>query len=313
MHHRFSKSITSQVVALLQWNNKILVSGSGNHFLKAYDNDFRETDDYSKEVRGKDISCLSLKFSGNNTLKAGTSKGVADINLTDHKVTFHHLDFLTKNFISGNFITSLLKDKNKVWWMFPWRYGIWITDSSYHNFHQVFNNFLVENDRPKPLVIADAAEDKNGNLWFADLDEGIIFYNSKTRIFSKPFTKLMGEQNSMSQILNYHDQFFSFSGTDIYTWKPDSFQIEKIKLPSQNDKSISSIGIDSTGNLWIATQKGLLVYNFKNKIFDRFTTSDGLITNEMDAMLLCTKSGTMIIGSPDYLSSFEPGKIAFIN
>ena len=309
MHHRFSGAITSQVVSLLQWNNKILVSGSGDNFLKAYDNNFRETDDYSKEIRSKDISCLSLKFSGNNTIKAGTSKGIADINLIKHKVIFHHLDYLAKNFISGNFITTLLKDKHNNWWIFPWRYGIWVTDSSYHNFHQVFNNFLVENDRPKPLVIADAKEDKDGNLWFADLDEGIIFYNSTTHTFSKAFTNVLGEKKVTSQILYYHDHFFSFSGTNIYTWNPDRLQIEKIKLPSQNDKPISSIGIDSTGNLWIATQKGLLVYNFKNNVFDRFTTADGLITNEVDATLLCTKNGTMIIGSPDYLSSFVPSRL----
>ena len=307
--HRFPRPITPQVVALLQWHDKILVSGTGSYFLKAYDSNFKETDDYSKGVGDMDFSCLCLKFSGTNTLKAGTSKGIADINLDTRKITVQHLDFLTKNFSSGNFITSLLEDKNQVWWVFPWRYGIWQSDSSYKNFHQVFNNFMTVNQRPKPLVIADAVEDKNGNLWFADLDEGIIFYNRQRNTFSKPFIKVLGERKSMTQILCYHNYCYSFSGTEIYKWNPDNLQIEKIILPSQNDKAISSIAIDSTGNLWMATKKGLLVYNLKNKVFDRFTIADGLITNEIDASMLCTSNGTIIMGSADYLSSFVPARL----
>ncbi len=308
-HHRFAKPITTQDVALLEWNNKILVSGSGKNFLKAYNDDFTETDDYSSNIKSKGISCLALRFSGKNTIRAGTSKGIADIGLINHKVRFHHLDSLAKENISGNFITSLFKDRGNHWWIFPWRNGIWETDSSYKNFHKVFNNFLTRNGRPKRLVIGDATEDKNGNLWFMDYDEGIIFYDSDNHSFSKPFKKVLGEMNSMSQILYYHGNCYSFSGTSIYKWNPDGLSLQIIHLPVQYDKPISSIAIDSTGNLWLATQKGLLVYNFKNKVFDHFTTADGLITNEIDATLLCTKNGTIIMGSPDYLSSFEPSRM----
>ena len=304
--HRFTTPITAQVVSLLQWNQKVLVSGYGKNFLKVYDNNFKETEDYSKEVRDTDISCLSLKFSGSNTIKAGTSKGIADIDLKTHHVKFHHLDSLAKNRDAGNFITSLVEDKNHVWWLFPWRYGIWQTDSSCNHLHQVFNNFLLVNKRPKSLVIADAIEDKNGNLWFADLDEGIIFYNRKLNNFSKPFIKIIGEKSFASQIIYYQNRCFSFSGTEIYEWNPDNFQFKKISLPTPYDKSISSMAFDNTGNLWLATKKGLLVYDLKRKLFDRFTTADGLVTNEMDATLICMKNGQMIIGSPGYLSSFQP-------
>ena len=83
------------------------------------------------------------------------------------------------------------------------------------------------NDRPKPLVIADAKEDKNGNLWFADLDEGIILYNSKTQKFSKPFTKMLGERNSMAQILYYHNRIYSFSGPQFMIGIRTIFRLKK--------------------------------------------------------------------------------------
>lgn len=75
------------------------------------------------------------------------------------------------------------------------------------------------------------------------------------------------------------------------------------------DKPVSSIAFDSIGHLWIATQKGLLVYNIKSKNYERFTTADGLISDNMDGNLYCRKNGTIIFGCPDYLTSFQPVKM----
>jgi two-component sensor histidine kinase len=86
-------------------------------------------------------------------------------------------------------------------------------------------------------------------------------------------------------------------------------KIEKIKLPSRMDKMITSIAADSIGHLWIATQKGLFIYNFTTKTFNHFTASDGLLSNEMDGTLYCRKNGTMVFGCRAYLISFDPKKI----
>ncbi|MGN6802944.1 MAG: two-component regulator propeller domain-containing protein [Ginsengibacter sp.] len=309
LQHRFSKQITPQLVTLLQWKNQILVSGTGSNFLKAYDSNFHEIADYSKPINNRDISCLCLKFSGNNFIKAGTSKGIADIDLLNHKIKFNHLDSLAKKFSAGNFITSILKDKNQNWWIFPWRFGIWRMDSSAKNLHRVFYNFITQNGHPKPLVIADAIEDKNGNIWMADLDEGIIFYNSKTKTFSKPFKNTLGEKISMSQVLYYHNNCYSFAGPQAYKWDPENLHLQKIINDAQNDRTILSMAIDSSGNLWMATKKGLLFYDVRHKIFDRFTTADGLISNELDVTMICTSAGRIVMGSPDYLSSFDPKKL----
>lgn len=58
--HFFAKPITGQDVSLLEWNHKILVSGSGSNFLKAYDTDLVVTDNYGKGITEEDMSCLAL-------------------------------------------------------------------------------------------------------------------------------------------------------------------------------------------------------------------------------------------------------------
>lgn len=308
-HRIFSSSITDQDVSMLEWNKKLLVSGAGDNFLKAYDEQLNLTDDYGKREITKKLSCLAIKAAGNSTIKAGTNNGIADINLNTHEIELHPLSFLAKDFKAGNFIANIFEDKNKTWWIFPWRNGIWNTDSSYGDFHQVFNNFITEGEKPKPLVIADAAEDKNGNLWFTDLDEGIIFFDKSLNKFSRPFAGKLGERYSTTQLLCQDDYCYTFLNTEILTWHCDSMVLHKIALPAQMDKQIVSMAMDSSGYIWLATRQGLVVYNTITKSFDRFTTSDGLIKNDMDGSLICLSNGTIIFGSPEYLTAFEPAKV----
>lgn len=308
-HHIFSSPITEQDVAMLQWKNKLLVSGSGENFLKAYNKKLSVTDDYSKGAVTKNLSCLSLKQSGPENIKAGASDGIADINLRTHQMTYHRLKFLAKTFEAGNFITNIFEDNKQNWWVFPWRNGIWLTDSSYNNFHQVFKNFIYEGGKPKPLLIADAAEDKNNNLWFADYDEGIIFYNNVSNKFSKPFVNIFGEKYTTGQIIYHNNYCYTFINSKIYTWHCDSTALHNISLPPPMDKPIVSMAIDSAGNIWLATRQGLVVYNTASKIFDHVTASDGLIKNDMDGSLCCLSNGTMVFGCPEFITAFDPPKV----
>lgn len=309
IQHIFSSPITSQSISMLEWNNKLLVSGEGENFLKAYNENLLVTDDYSNEKITKKLSCLSLNHSGTETIKAGTSNGMVDINLQSHQLDLHSLNFLAKDFTAGNFITNIFQDKNKNWWIFPWRNGIWITDSSYHNFHEVFDHFINEGGAPKQLVIAAAVEDKNNNLWFADYDEGIIFYNSASKKFSKTFVKRLGEKYSTTEILYHNNYCYTFLNATIYYWHCDSMVLHKIELPAQMDKSITAMAFDTAAHLWLATRQGLMLYNTSTKTFDHFTIADGLVKNDMDGSLLCLSNGNMVFGSPDYLLEFNPQKV----
>ena len=308
INHRFQKPITGQAVSVSNWQNKILVAGEGDNFLKAFDENLIETNNFSNNST-KNISCLSMCFYGKDQLMAGTSAGIADINLATGKIDFKRLPDSPRNSTSINFITNLFRDKNHSWWLFPWRKGIWVADSLSQNPHQVFNNFLTEYNIPKPLVISCAVEDKNDNLWMGDYDEGVIFYDRKTNKFSKPFIKEIGERNIITKIIYTRNYCYSFLGSEILKWNVDQKDLQQIKLPDQIDKAINSISLDSAGHLWIATMNGLLSYDLAKKSFNIFTTSDGLLSNEMDGVLYCLPNGKIVFASPEYLSEFDPQKV----
>jgi ligand-binding sensor domain-containing protein/two-component sensor histidine kinase len=309
IHHHFVKRITDQDVSLLEWKNKILVGGAGKYFLKEFDHDLNETDNFPAPSKDPDISCLALEYNNSDKIKAGTSEGIADINLKNHAVHLSRIPVSNQTSSTLNFITALLKDKTGTWWLFPWRNGIWKSDTLFKNIHQVFNNFTTTYNIPKPLVISDATEDKNGNLWLTDYDEGIIFYNKKTNVFSKPFSAELGQRATFTQLIYKDGSCYSFSGASLIRWNCNEPKLQKIKLPENLDKPIRSIAFDSLGDLWMATQNGLTTYNFKTKSFNNFSIADGLLTNNMEGTLYCLTDGNMVFGCPDYLTLFQPQKM----
>lgn len=305
----FPSTTTGQSISIREWGKQLLVSGSDSSFLKSFDENLNIINNYSSGLSKKAISCLSLQQLSQNSFIAGTSKGIATIDLPANRIRLNPLTFLQNHKASGNFITFLFKDFKGNWWLFPWRNGIWTSDSDFKKFTQLFNNFLLENGKPKPLVIADAAEDADHNVWMADLDEGIIFYNRKTHTFSKPFEKELGSKYTCPQILYFRKYCYSFSGNKILKWNVDTVHLQIIDLPAQMDLPISSMAMDSSGRLWAATGKGLVVFDFTKNSNERFTTADGLVTNNMDGTLYCKKNGVMIFASPDYLLSFSPDQM----
>jgi len=71
--------------------------------------------------------------------------------------------------------------------------------------------------------------------------------------------------------------------------------------------SICSIIEDRKGNLWVSTSRGLYHYNVKDKKLIRYTTEDGLPTNQFNfASSLLGQDGRLYWGSVNGLISFDP-------
>ncbi len=305
-YRNFKHSITPQNVSIYEWNHQYLVGGAGNDFLKLFDKNLEETADYSTLIPDKSTACLMIREDGSNRIKCGTTNGVMDIDLSNRKAAFHFLHDTSTNQEHLAFINCLFRDSQNTWWLFPWRNGIWTREANTTTPKKVFNNFITSLGQPKPLVISDACEDRNGNLWMSDYDEGIIHYNSNTHTFSKPFADSLGQYYACSQILYHNGYCYSFLSTTLLIWNTDSMKLHKVPLLPLRDKAISSIALDSAGHVWMATRNGLIAYSTKDKSLLHFTIADGLTSNQLIGTLYCAQDGTMLFGEPSYLFSFRP-------
>lgn len=305
----FSASLSSQDLALLESNGSLLVGGEGKNFLRSYSPNLETGEDLSGSVLLNNLTCLSLEQSDKNIIVASTNRGIVTMNTATKKVENDPLTYLIKNAPSNNFITKIVHTTDGKLWIFPWRNGIWNKQPGEEKYTEVFRNFLFENDVPKPLVINDAVEDNHQNLWMADLDEGIIFYDHSKGKFSKPFQKIFGERMGCSQIILKNNHVYSFAENKFFYWNTNGNDFHIVNLPEGIDKNINSITIDRASNLWLATQSGLLEYNFQNHRFIHFTTADGLPQDNLLGKLFCMRSGEIIFANAHFLFSFQSEKM----
>ncbi|MEI9957124.1 MAG: hypothetical protein WDM90_12660 [Ferruginibacter sp.] len=130
--------------------------------------------------------------------------------------------------------------------------------------------------------MADAAEDEQGNIWLCDLDEGIIFYDRKLGTFTTPFAGITGSGVHNSRIYKHNGYFYSLSNNFIVKWK-DKSACSIINFPADFDKSVYDFVPDQQGNWWFVTKNGLTFFNEEKNVFKRFTTADGLYSNDLNA------------------------------
>jgi signal transduction histidine kinase len=149
----------------------------------------------------------------------------------------------------------------------------------------------------------------NGNIWMADLDEGIILYEARTRKFSKPFEQTLGARYSTSRLFIRGHEAYSFVADGIIRWNIDNRQVQKISLPAEMNKGLTDMYPDLYGNWWLTSRNGLIAYNEKDNRFNRFTTADGLSQNDINGSLYCSADSTMWIGTPSYFLSFNPSQL----
>jgi signal transduction histidine kinase/ligand-binding sensor domain-containing protein len=314
-HHFFSKDITEQAVVFSERNQSVLVGGDSNNFLKLYDDNWNVKKNFgpmcdlvaAEKNSGTTPAVLSITQS-NTDLWLGTTSGIAKINTENGRAQWFHHTENDSTSLPRNFITHLFFDSDKKLWVFPWREGIWTLDTATGKCQELWDHFITTAGKPKKLVISGAAEDKNGNIWMADLDEGIILFDKKTGTFSKPFAGKIGNLVRTLSIFYKNGFLYSAIPDAFLKWDEKNRQLRIMELPQEMNKEIYDIYPDKKGNWWITTKNGLVVYNETTGAFRRFTTADGLLDNDMNGSLFCRNDGRMLFGNHNYITSFDPGK-----
>lgn len=75
--------------------------------------------------------------------------------------------------------------------------------------------------------------------------------------------------------------------------------------------SITSILVDDSNNLWLATNNGLAKFNPKTKEVVVFDQKDGLQSKNLKSWSIKTKNGEMFFGGPYGFNSFYPDRIQY--
>lgn len=310
----FDSIITSQETVLNAIKNNLVVCGQGENIFSLYDSGQKLIKNFSSlvfshnTIKKNIAAALTVIKESDTRWWMTTSEGMVNFDLTTGATKWFEHKENDSTSLPRNFINYLFFDSRKTMWIFPWRGGIWQMDTVSGKCNKIFDGFKSAAGIIKKLVVADAAEDEQGNIWLCDLDEGIIFYDRKLGTFTTPFAGITGSGVHNSRIYKHNGYFYSLSNNVIVKWK-DKATCSIIYFPPEFDKPVYDFVPDQQGNWWFATKNGLTFFNEEKNIFKRFTTADGLYSNDLNATVYCMPDGRIFIGGLSYITAFNPQKI----
>ncbi|MGQ1783650.1 hybrid sensor histidine kinase/response regulator transcription factor [Saccharicrinis sp. GN24d3] len=202
----------------------------------------------------------------------------------------------------------------------PFNDGIWICSNGqgatfYNPQNKAVNNFKrIPTDDSGLLTnnIKSALTDHKGNVWFATI-QGICVKKTD----SDAIKNLGEDDESFRNVIHSlceTDQGEIWAGTNnkgilILDTLTNTFK----KLPKKwNDElyEVFSIISDRTGNIWIASNLGIQMYNPRTEKILNFNENDGVLgKNFSPNASLCSKQGTLFFGGYNGFNVIDPDYI----
>lgn len=315
-HHHFlaNDNITPQNIVLFE-NKKLMIGGFGDHFLNQYDSNFNRTKTVlhqpgiTSDNQIKNPAVLNIVRENDHSIWICTEEGLILFDEKDHsskifRFSENDLQVSTRNFINNVFIDS--KGNH---WIFPWRGGIWQLNVTNGKFLRVASGITNQNGSLKNFVVTTAVEDDNHNLWFSDLDEGVLFYDHTTGQFSKPTEKIFGSFYNLEGILIANNFIWSVKTGTVFRIDAKTKKIDQWPIPDEFNKVVTGFCQDKHDHIWITTSSGLLCFDQKDNSFRRYTSNDGLIENVLNGTIFCRPNGNIIYAAKNYLTEFNPAEL----
>ncbi len=142
--------------------------------------------------------------------------------------------------------------------------------------------------------ITAMAQDNNGTVWYGTSKHGVLGYDGPLASITVSCMTATGDgslwvgsrQNGLTRIKN---------GTStIYSTTRDS-------MKTLMDDRVNALASDKTGNLWVATNGGLQVYNPRMNTFSAYTRENGMLNTNNVTALFYAKNNNLLVGTSEGL------------
>lgn len=239
---------------------------------------------------GEVFDCNQLYKDSKNNLWIGTNgQGLIKYNVGSRNVERFHSNAKDQTSISSDIITSIYEDNGHTLWIGTFFGGL----NSYNG--KGFKRYQIEENNPNSLSnksVYGLAEDNENNLWIATLGSGIDQLNPERNMFTHHDVSNSKLQTNyiLSAFTDSYKNIYFGSDNGIYYIKHDKKEIlpyfaEQSQLDSLITASVNYLISDSRGLLWVATEKGINIYNPSTKYFQYITTDSGLPSDEVVSLI----------------------------
>jgi len=262
----------SQVLSIFQDNKGYMWFGTNGGGVSKFDG--RQFTNYTANDGLIDNFVFSIVESGNHEVLFGTSKGLSAFNGLRIK------NYGEKEGLKNPFIYKLLNDDNKIW--IGTREGVYTFENN------KISPFLLDTVFNKSSVYSIFI-DKMHNVWFGTLQNGVVYYNAKTKQ-TKNFTTRDGLNGNLIFSISQNKMGDILIGTEYGLNKINSsFKVSNAKeIPGNDNFSINCLLPNNDNEFYIGTHsEGIKNFDFSlNKLVSGFNKTNGLTNNPIQCLFI---------------------------
>lgn len=205
-----------------------------------------------------------------------------------------HLEYENINIPNDASIQSMVIDEDKDIWVATSNYGAYVV-------HQRSITHIGKENGLDNNYLLKVYEDRAGNLWIGTNGSGLIKLGSKAFTYFENIDGL--NVHSIYSIIKDNQSNIWVSTGDEGIFKYDGTETTNY---AKYGISVRSSVKDDKGNLWFASNEGLLEY--KNGSFKLYTTANGLPTNQIKSLFYDSNNILWVGTNGAGLAKFENGK-----
>ncbi len=259
---------------------------------------------------------FALHEDAKNNLWVGTSGGLnRRREYTDDFDHWQH-DPSDSNSLSNNLVSAIYEDSKGQLWVGTFQGGL-------NRFEPSSNEFIRYTNNPKDPTslshdnVKAITEDAQGQLWVGTSGGGLNRFNPQTNSFVRYTHNSLDAASLSSNSINslYRDNKGHLwigtrgGGLNLFQPKDNTFAHFREK-DGLSDDNVVGITQDSTGNLWLSTNRGLSRFSNDSKTFIRYDSKDGLQSNRFNVGALhAGQKGELFFGGVNGFNRFFPEKL----
>lgn len=232
------------------------------------------------------VNSMAGDRSGNIWI-ATNRHGLQRVNVNRHELEQAQLSTMNTNsrLHNATAILSVYVDDTDLLWVGTAKSGVAFWGQNIYKFAAEVNGDITA-----------MTQDDKGTVWYGTSDDGVIGYEGRLasmKVTAMQYTNdgslwIGSKQNGLTRIKDGTTKFYSANN--------DSIRKTLI------DDHINALAQDKTGNLWIATDGGLQVYNLRMETFSNYTKENGKLKVNTVTSLFYAKNHKMLIGTSEGLT-----------
>jgi signal transduction histidine kinase/ligand-binding sensor domain-containing protein len=209
-------------------------------------------------------------------------------------------------------VSAILQDRAGRFWLGTPLKGLLNLDRSSGQFKVYGNDAKSPGELPGYLIYS-ITEDGFGNLWLGS-GKGLHRFEPSTEKFKLfPFgSNGLNGQSAWCILADSRNFIWVSTNLGLHRLDPSTQRFERFE-PALNDpktlrsgEQIDSIVEDKAGNLWMASDNGLVKFVRENETFEYLGEGDGLPSNSIVTVLVDDATGNLWLGTGKGLARFDP-------